>query len=223
MKVGRLILIPTPIDDDSPLETLAHRHLSNMPKDSMLLVEEEKNCRRRWLNWQLPRESIDLFTLYNEHTQEKLNPEIIKVLKKGKVVYLMSDCGLPAFCDPGQKLVDLCHKNKIQVTSTPFANSIALAMALSGFDHSEFFFAGFLPHKNRQEKLQEILKRKETVVLMDTPYRLEKLITELDDLDCSREAFLAMDLNTIDEQLERGKIKFLRRKWGKREFILILK
>ena len=47
----------------------------------------------------------------------------------------MSDGGLPAFCDPGKELVAACHRNNVKVTSSPFQNSIVLALALSGFDH----------------------------------------------------------------------------------------
>ncbi len=220
---AKLTLIPTPIDDESPLEPVALNLIQQNWEHTLLLVEEAKTVRRRWLRWGLPREAIEGFVLYNEHTQLDLNKEIIAKLKSGRDVFLMSDCGLPAFCDPGQKLVDLCHKNKIQVTATPFANSIALAVALSGFVHDEFYFAGFIPRQDRKEALTKLLKRKETIVMMDTPYRLTKLLEELSDVGCGRELFLAMDLNKSQEKLLRGPLKEMRSKIeDKKEFILIL-
>ena len=144
-----LILVPTPIHDELPLEPVALKMLQEdcLKEDVILLVEEHKIGRQRWLRWGLPREAIEKFILFNEHSQEKLQSELIKSMKQQKKIYLLSDCGLPAFCDPGQLLVDACHKNKVKVTSTPFPNSIALALALSGFSHSSFVFSGFVPVK----------------------------------------------------------------------------
>src|SRR5690242_20457626 len=112
-----LILVPTPLQDDLPLESVALERLkADALKDNIvLLVEEHKVARQRWLKWGLPREAIEKFVLFNEHTQKETLPEVLKKLKAGNDVYLLSDCGLPAFCDPGQVLVDACHKQRIKV------------------------------------------------------------------------------------------------------------
>lgn len=223
-----LVLIPTPLQDDLPLETVALERLkSDALKDEVvLLVEEHKVARQRWLKWGLPREAIERFVLFNEHTQDKLRPDIIKSLKEGKTVYLLSDCGLPAFCDPGQVLVDACHKQNIKVTSTPFPNSIALALALSGFPHDSFVFSGFVPVKEpeRNQWMKKELKRPETLIWMETPYRLKKLLEELDSLSGSRELFLGMDLGSSEELCLRGSISQLAKRLAnleKREFVLV--
>ena len=227
--MSKLILIPTPLQDDLPLESVALRALQEdcLKEDVVLLVEEHKIGRQRWLKWGLPREAIEKFVLFNEHTQEKIQGEIIAKLKEKKTVYLMSDCGLPAFCDPGQKLVDACHKQNITVTSTPFPNSIALAMALSGFPHGSFFFGGFIPLKDpeRTDWLKVQLKRPEPVIMMDTPYRLKKLVEELVQIKATKEIFLGLDLGAPNERLLRGsasRINTHAEISEKREFILIL-
>lgn len=224
-----LILVPTPIQDDLPLESVALKMLLEdaLKVDVVLLVEEHKVARGRWLKWGLPREAIEKFMLFNEHSQEKLLPDIIKELKNKKTVYLLSDCGLPAFCDPGQKLVDACHKQNIKVTATPFPNSIALAVSLSGFAHDTFVFSGFIPSKSpaREEWMKKELKRPETSIWMETPYRLNKLLTEISNDGSSRELFLAMDLGAQNELLLRGNAKKILSQLGdneKREFVLIL-
>jgi 16S rRNA (cytidine1402-2'-O)-methyltransferase len=153
---------------------------------------------------------------------------VITELKSGKTVYLMSDCGLPAFCDPGQKLVDSCHKQGIKVTATPFPNSIALALALSGFSHARFIFSGWIPVKEpeRSDWMKQELKKPETQIWMETPYRLQKLLSDLAGLKTNRELFLAIDLGAKDELLVRGPVTSLVKileKENKREFVLILK
>lgn len=227
--MSELILIPTPIADDLPLEPVAHSMLlaDALKEEVILLVEEHKVARQRWLKWGLPREAIDKFQLYNEHTQVKLASEIIKLLQAGKKVYLLSDCGLPAFCDPGQNLVDLCHKLGIKVSSSPFPNSIALAVALSGFPHSRFSFCGFVPVKDpeRDQWIRMELKRSETLVWMETPYRLKKLLEDLSRTGTKREVFLGMDLGSGNEKLLRGSVSYISKQLAegeKREFVLVI-
>jgi 16S rRNA (cytidine1402-2'-O)-methyltransferase len=226
--MSQLILVPTPISDDLPLETVALELLKEncLKEDVILLVEEHKVARQRWLKWGLPREAIEKFQLYNEHTSDKMKVEVMKELKAGKKVFLMSDCGLPAFCDPGQNLVDLCHKQRVKVTSTPFPNSIALAVALSGFSHSRFTFSGFVPVKEpeRDQWIKAELKRPETLVWMETPYRLGKLIEELAKQNSKREIFLGMDLGSPTEKLLRGPAQALAKEveGEKREFVMVL-
>lgn len=226
---GTLTLIPTPIEDESLLASDAVKLLNDncLSDNSILLVEELKPCRRRWLHYGLPREAIEKFELYNEHNQVDTINSMIKELKKGKNIYLMSDCGLPAFCDPGKDLVDACHNHKIKVTSTSFCNSIVLAVALSGFNHSEFYFGGFIPAKKpeRIDKLKKILEKRETIVLMDTPYRLGSLLNELkENMGKKRKIFVATELNKPQEKLYRGSIETILKSMPKEksEFIIVL-
>jgi len=224
---GKLVLVPTPLDDESPLEPVAFARLVKACEDhDIIAIEDLKPGRRRWIHWGLPREKVDSFILYNEHTQAEHNKELIANLKKGKNVFLLSDGGLPAFCDPGRELVDLCHKFNIVVTATPFCNSISLAVALSGFVPDKFFFEGFLPldRAEREKELKRISKMREAVVLMDTPYRLKKLLAEIEEEIPSRQLFLGLDLNFSTEECLRGDAKQIisSLKEFKREFILIL-
>ena len=153
---GSLILIPTPIDDRSELEPTAKAMLKEaLEKKDIICVEELKEGRRRWIRFGLDKAAIEDFVLYNEHTRDGIREDLIRSLKEGRNVYLMSDCGLPAFCDPGADLVSRCHDLEIKVTSAPFANSIALAVALSGFDHSRFIFEGFISAK-KDIRMKEI-------------------------------------------------------------------
>ena len=228
---GILTLVPTPIDEVNPLEQVAYKQLKEAyelkKEKTIFAIEDLKAGRRRWIRWGLSREIVNDFVLYNEHTYEKESVALLSYLKKGFDVFLMSDGGLPAFCDPGRRLVDLCHKSQVRVTSTPFPHSISLALALSGFSHKSFWFEGFLPAKKefREKRWKELIENESTLVLMDTPYRLVKTLEELKtNLKRKREVFLALDLNSEDEELFRGGpnqiIKKLKNK--KREFVLIL-
>ncbi len=228
---GQLILIPTPIDDENILPDDTKQFIMNaLAQGAYVLVEEEKACRRRWLRYGLPRETIDKFILFNEHTYKGLETELLKKMKSGNTLLLMSDCGLPAFCDPGKDLVSACHNQGLKVSATAFSNSISLAIALSGFSHDRFIFEGFIPVKKteRSDNLKRICKQREVSVLMDTPYRFNRLLDELAEINktqsLNREVFVGINLNHKNELLLRGSISDIITKAPKEkcEFVLLL-
>lgn len=232
---GILTLIPTPLSETGVLEPVAFELLTKAATEnresSVFVIEDLKPGRRRWLSFKLPRDIVEEFVLYNEHTAKTAAPELLAELKNGKNVYLMSDGGLPAFYDPGVELVKLCHQNSIKVTATPFANSVALALALSGMDHKKFWFEGFLPLDNaeRMTVIKKLLSQKHTSILMDTPYRLKRVLEEFQEAWAlgqgpKKTLFVAMDLNTESEELRRGSPAELLSKISdfKREFIMIV-
>ncbi len=229
---GTLTLIPTPLSEEGELEPRAFRLLNeaatNERENSVFVIEDLKPGRRRWLGFKLPRECVESFVLYNEHTAQAVSKELLAELQKGKNVFLMSDGGLPAFYDPGVELVNLCHQNKIRVTSTPFFNSVSLALALSGFSHRKFWFEGFLPidSEERAKAIKNILNLKTTAIVMDTPYRLKRVLEEFQSAwgSSKKKLFVAMDLNAETEELQRGTPKELLNVINdvKREFVLIV-
>lgn len=234
-KKGQLTLIPTPISETGVLESVAFNILlkasTEKKSESIFVIEDLKPGRKRWLQFNLPREIVTEFILYNEHTAIETSKMLLKSLQEGFDVYLMSDGGLPAFYDPGVELVALCHENQIKVTSTPFCNSVVLALALSGFNHKQFWFEGFLPLDSefRYETLKKLLMDKNNSIVMDTPYRMKRVLEEIIEVQKihklkSRKLFLAMDLNTEQELLLKGNAEFLLSKISdfKREFILII-
>ena len=227
-KRGKLVLVPTPIAEGVALHPQAWQFLHDQWRlPSVIIgVEELKVARRRWCYWGLPREALDRMVPFNEHNQKGQEGEFLSHLQQGGVLYLMSDGGLPVFCDPGQDLVSRCHDEGITVTATPFDHSVALALALSGFPLNRYLFEGFPPRSPgpRQQFFKALAKQKELTVLMDTPYRLEKVLKEVHDRMPKRLLFLAYRLGQKEELCLRGQAQELCPpfKGLKGEFILCL-
>ena len=226
---GNLILIPTPLDDDLMLDSYALSYLQNAQKnleDNLFYIEDHKPARRRWISWGLDRDVINHFIQFNEHTMNERLESSVNSLKSGKNIFLMSDGGLPSFCDPGSRLVRRCHELGIKVSCSPHHNSISQSVALSGFDCNEFHFYGFPPRKSDQRALflNKIVKNNFTSILMDTPYRLRKILEELKDIGVKRTIFLATNLNSSNERLYFGSVSKVMKSLesDKAEFILII-
>lgn len=227
---GVLTLVPTPINETSPLNPETFSILaraSEAGEESIFVVEDLKPGRRRWVRFGLKRELIPELVLYNEHNWQTQSEALYQAMLKGKNVFLMSDGGTPAFCDPGRELVRKCHEGGIQVTSTPQYNSVAMALSLCGLNTDSFEFLGFLPidKTERAAAIKRALTGPHVSVLMDTPYRLVRMLEELSASWPEKKLlFLALDLGGEKEQLLFGRPgeMLVQLKEKKREFVAVI-
>ena len=163
----------------------------------------------------------------NEHNESEGTEDIIIALLSGQSVALISDCGTPSFADPGTFLVKRCVDSGIPVTTIPGASSLMGAISLSPLPLNEFLFAGFLPRRDpeRREKLAYLKTLKMPIIIMDTPYRMGKLVNEI-GLQFGKDQIvsLAVDLTLPTEALFFGRVGEVAVNINKRkgEFILIV-
>lgn len=235
-KTGTLTLVPTPISEKGEItQGLKTLLLEAFQSGAILAVEDLKPARQRWRAWDLPREAIENFVPYNEHTREgeghqDAGIELIKNLKEGKDVYLMSDGGMPAFCDPGRSLVAECHRQNIIVTTTDCDNSLLPSIALSGFTEGAFEFLGFPPREKGERKnwFKNLKGKFQTTAFMDTPYRLDRVISELlegfGESGNQQYVYLLVDINRDSERSYWGPLSGLKNEQPleKGEFLLVL-
>ena len=149
---------------------------------------------------------------------------------EGKTAAIISDCGTPLFSDPGHLLVDLALQNRIDVIPVPGASSLLTALVGSGLDFEKFYYYGWLSPKKdiRRKQLLDLRKRKETIVLMDTPYRLKTLLEDIVKLlGANIPCVLAFELTKEKEKFYRGNaqniLSAVERENLKGEFVLILR
>jgi len=156
----------------------------------------------------------------------------------GKKISLISDGGTPLFADPGNYLLHRCIELNIKVDFIGGANSVLTAVVLCGFNISRFRFVGFLSPKNdiRKKELDKLKFEDRVLIILDAPYRLIQMITDLKNimpernifLGCNlpeRNIFLGCNLTSNDEKQFRGtaeNILNLLEENYKAEFVLIL-
>lgn len=214
-----LFVVATPIGHPKDITLRALEVLQKCP---VIIGEEDRELSKFIkINKLEPKETH----LLNEHSTQKDLTSLVNLCRSQNVA-LISDCGTPGFCDPGADLVNLARKENIPVTSLPGASSLTTALSLSGMRLDSFVFVGFLPQKteDRQKALTLVAKEPRAQVLMDTPYRLEKLISELAQTMPNRYAFIGLDLTQSTESSHFGKLTELTSKVKDRkaEFVLIL-
>jgi len=225
---GELYIVSTPIGN---YDDITLRALKVLKSADLIVCEEFKDARRLLSYYKIEKELINL----NEHNEEETSNEIIEKLTAGKNIALISDCGTPVFSDPGKVLVDLCIQNEIKIVPVPGASSLLSALVASGTDLNRFYYYGWLSPKKelRRKQLLDLKKRKsagsfgETVVLMETPYRLKTLLIDIAKiLGEKTNCVLAFELTTEKENFYRGTteqlLKIVDDKKLKGEFVLIL-
>jgi 16S rRNA (cytidine1402-2'-O)-methyltransferase len=221
--MSKLYVTATPIGNYGDITLRAVEILREV---DFVICEEFKEARRLFARLGFsPKELVSL----NEHNEKENAPEYISAMKKGKNAALISDGGTPVFSDPGNYLINLAYRNGIDVVPLPGANSVIAALSVSGFNLNSFYFAGWLPTKKdaRKKRLQEISSIKELIILMETPYRLRKLVSECArTFGGKRQAVLAYNLTLPDEKIFRDNLqriaKLSEEKKLKGEFVLII-
>jgi 16S rRNA (cytidine1402-2'-O)-methyltransferase len=219
---ARLYIVSTPIGD---YEDISLRALNILKSVDFIICEEFKEARRLLSNFKIEKE---LFSL-NEHNEENESREIFTKLKEGKTAALISDCGTPLFSDPGTQLVQMCIDGKIDIVPIPGASSILPALVGSGFRFDKFYYAGWLSPKSdlRKKELFRLKSINEIIVLMETPYRLKSILTDISKtFSSSAQIVVAFDLTLPSEIFFRGIVSeillIVESKNLKGEFVLII-
>jgi 16S rRNA (cytidine1402-2'-O)-methyltransferase len=215
-----LYLIATPIGNP---QDISQRALERLASADLILGEEKRELMPFLKRHGLEKKPVDFL---NEHSRRPDVENFVEACKRG-LVCLVSDCGTPAFCDPGADLVAACRAQGIEVRSVPGASSLMTLISLAGFRLNQFLFLGFLPAETseRRRALESLKRETRAVILMDTPYRLSKLLSELSEICPHRGAVLGGDLTKDGEFLWDDTVLKLRGRAGetKAEFVLLLK
>ncbi len=192
---GRLIVCPTPIGN---LEDVTLRVLSALRDADIVACEDTRRTRIL-----LDRYGVKARLLsYHEHNERERTSELIKQMREGAVVALVSDAGTPLVSDPGLLLVQGCVAAGLAVEVLPGPSAAVAALVASALPSERWRFEGFLPRK-RSEQL-EIFAAPETVVAFESPRRLAATLATLAGLDPQRPAAVCRELTKIHEEVARG-------------------
>ncbi|NMB61628.1 MAG: 16S rRNA (cytidine(1402)-2'-O)-methyltransferase [Chloroflexi bacterium] len=221
MQTGKLYIVATPIGN---LQDMTLRGIDALKQADRVICEERKIGST--LLKQLAIEKKTLVEL-NEHNEETLAQELALALAKGEILALISDCGTPAFADPGALLVQYAMEYGVDVIPLPGASSLMALLSVIPVPLKEFYFAGFLPRKEeaRRGKFNQLVRMRIPIVIMDTPYRLDRTLQDIQQFfGKGRMVTIGLDLTTVNEKIYHkpvGEIhKVLNGK--KAEFILVI-
>ena len=146
---------------------------------------------------------------YHDHSGASGRAGIIKLIKEGKSVAYASEAGSPLIADPGFALARDLAENELEITAVPGPSATLAALSLSALPTDRFLLAGFAPTAKgaRTTWLAELLPLPTTLVLFESPKRIEKLLTELCLAGAqSRQVAICRELTKKFEEVRRGTV-----------------
>jgi len=171
---GTLYLVGTPIGN---LNDISQRALNILKNVSLIACEDTRQTKKLMNKFNISNKLVS----FNKHNSSSKITNIVKALKEGKSIAVVSDAGMPGICDPGEDITKYAKNEGIDIICIPGACAAVTALVSSGFPSSSFVFEGFLPRKEieRAKILLEISKNENTTIIYESPKRLKKLLKEL--------------------------------------------
>ena len=197
-----LYLVSTPIGNLGDISPRAKEVLAQAD----LVACEDTRTSRNLFN--LLGIHVKATTPYHDHNADEARPKLMKKLKDGQTIALVSDAGTPLVSDPGYKLVRDCLKEGIQVSTVPGANAVLSALQLSGLSSASFYFGGFLPTKSgdRKEHLSAVQNLKSTLIFYESPNRLLKALQDVLSVYGNREMAVVREITKKFEEVKKDSV-----------------
>lgn len=218
---GTLYLVATPIGN---LEDITLRALRVLRECDVVAAEDTRHSGQLLRHFEISKPLLSYF----QFNEARRSEEIIERLRRGEKVALVTDAGSPGISDPGERVVKAAIAAGLRVESVPGPSALVAGLTASGLPADEFHFVGFLPHKSgqRRNKLEALKTVPGTLVFYESPYRIEKLLGELNEVYPERDVVLARELTKKFEEYLRGRparlLELLKSRTLKGEFVVMV-
>ncbi len=218
---GTLYLVATPIGN---LEDITLRALRVLRECDVVAAEDTRRSGQLLRHFEISKPMLSYF----QFNEAKRSEEILERLRRGEKVALVTDAGSPGISDPGERVVKAAIAAGFRVESIPGPVALVAALTASGLPAEEFHFVGFLPHKSgqRRNKLEALAAVPGTLVFYESPYRIEKLLGELNEVFPARDVVTARELTKKFEEYLRGKpaalLDIIKTRSLKGEFVVLV-
>jgi 16S rRNA (cytidine1402-2'-O)-methyltransferase len=209
---GTLYVVATPIGN---LADITQRAVQLLKDVQLIACEDTRHTRKLLQHFGINTKTVS----YHEHNEEQRSQELIKLLRDGYDIAVVSDAGTPTINDPGFRLVNAAIESEIRVVPVPGPSALITALTASGLPTDEFFFAGFLPGRPtaRQTRLRELSQIPGTLIFYEAPHRLAASLKDAHEVLGERRAVVARELTKLHEEIRRGSLSELVRHYSDNE------
>ena len=196
-----LYIVSTPIGN---LDDITIRAINVLKNSDIILCEDTRHSLKLLNHFKIKKKLIS----YHKFNEKKQTTNIIKYLKEGKILSLVSDAGTPTLSDPGRLLIKTCIENKINVIPIPGVSSITTSMSISGFK-DQFLFYGFLPKKENQliNVLSSLSNLNFTLVFFLPANKINFYLQQFKKYFLDRKLLIAKEITKLHESFLRENMK----------------
>jgi len=196
---GILYLVATPIGNLADISARAREVLGTV---DLVACEDTRHTGGLLTHLMIEARMISFF----EGNERERVPELLREIRAGRSIALVSDAGTPGLSDPGYRLVHACAEAGIEVRTVPGASAVIAALVISGLPTDRFSFEGFVPKKEgeRRRRLEELAGDRRTLVFYESPKRILGTLELMFEVFGDRRAALARELTKMHEEVVRG-------------------
>ena len=194
--IGTLYVVSTPIGN---LKDINSRALDVFAEVDYILCEDTRVTKKILNQYNISSKLVS----YNENSEIRKIPRIIEDLNENYKIALVSDAGTPCVSDPGFRLISHIKENNLDINVFPIPGATAsiAALSVSGLPSDSFYFVGFLPKKKgRNKKINELKDIGCSIILYESPYRVNKTLSDLFDILGNRKVFVSREMTKLYEE-----------------------
>ena len=197
--MGKLYIVPTPVGN---LDDMTFRAIQVLKEADLILAEDTRTSGILLKHFEI-KNAMQSHHKFNEHQTVE---NVVKRIRAGETIALISDAGTPGISDPGFLLSRECARAGIEVQCLPGATAFVPALVASGLPCDRFCFEGFLPQKKgRVTRLKALSEEERTLVFYESPYRLLKTLTQFGEFfGPERQVAVVREISKVHEETVRG-------------------
>ena len=214
MSTGTLYIVATPLGN---LEDITLRAIRVLKEVSVVACEDTRRTVKLLNRYEI---RTPLF-IFHEYNKLRAGASILRRLRDGESVGLVSDAGTPAISDPGYELVREAIGAGIPIEVVPGPSALVSALVVSGLPTDHFTFEGFLParRERRRKALESLGRETRTMIFYESPQRVASFLREAAEVFGDRRACVVRELTKIHEEILRGTLPELSLEVSRRESV----
>jgi len=199
-----LYLVPTPIGN---LEDITIRSLNVLKTVDVILCEDTRESSKLLKYYDINKKLISC----HEYNEDSIKNNVVKLLKEGNNIALITDQGSPVISDPGFIVAKEVINSGYNVISLPGATAFVPALSSSGLNPSPFLFYGFLNAKSsKQKKELEKLKNYDfSIIFYEAPHRIKNTLANMLEILGDRKICIGREISKMFEEYHRDYISNL--------------
>ena len=195
-----LYLVSTPIGN---MEDITLRALNILKKSDIILCEDTRRSGKLLSYFKIKNKLLP----YHKFNEKKVSNKVIDLIKKNKIVSLISDAGTPTISDPGMILVNKCIDENLFAYPIPGSSAATSAVTVSGFS-DQYLFYGFLTKKENEleNALKNLCNLDYSIVFFIPVSKINFYLSKFKKYFTDRKILIAKEMTKIHEEFFRGEI-----------------
>jgi len=196
-----LYLVSTPIGN---MEDITLRALNILRNSDVILCEDTRRSGKLLAHYKIKCQLLS----YHKFNEKKICYKVTELIKKNKIVSLISDAGTPTISDPGMILVNKCIDENLNIYPIPGSSAVTSAISISGFA-DKYLFYGFLTKKEKE--LENILKNlcnlNFSIIFFVPSSKINYYLSKFKVYFLGRKILIAREMTKIHEEFIRSDVE----------------